>query len=607
MNCGTWQVQIMTMVSPRKTQKPFNIVCADPTPAYVPLGLGMCLALAQHRLPRESYALGPKFVTTSEGLKQQFSPGAQNVLLCSNYFWNTKENIELSRQAKALDPDCLVIHGGPNTPGFPEACQTFLGHNPQINYAVIGEGEPTLAELLLFLAGEPNGLPHGVSTLEQGHLVRSEKRRPVPDLNQFPSPYLDGLFDALDPAVCIRAAVETNRGCPYGCVYCSWSHPMDAVGRRRLRLFDLERVAAEINWVARKGLPRLFITDSNFGHFERDVEIAEMILKARLKFGFPKIVTVNYAKNNHQHILAIVEILEKKKMLSDGGIISLQTRDPATLGVIRRKNIKTDDYDRLKQGFHRKKLPLNVQLMFGLPGATPEAFMNDLRYYFGQNLELTIFRVIVLPNSPMADPAYGRKHGMVTDHHDLIISTAAMPFEDMEEMRELGCLFDAVHNLGVLRWPLLWLVREHGIDVIELLHQMVKDQKNNGVMSQARSGLPLGYPRLVHTVFRSGKKADIFDWPAFHDGFAHWLNQRFNIVRRDDLTSLLLAQTAIMPGPERTYPHKVELPHDVLGWYEDRANQAPRPLSDYPPAKLVVKEPLRFWRRWLRKHRLPAG
>jgi hypothetical protein len=597
----------MTISRPDQPDKPFNIICADPTPAYVPLGLGMCLALARRRLPAEGFTLGPTLVPSPENLKDHFQAEARNILLCSNYFWNTGENLDFSRQAKALDPDCLVIHGGPNTPGYPQACQAFLQANPEIDYAVIGEGEVTLVGLLLTLAGERAGLPDGVSTLEQGRLVRSGKRRPTKDLSQFPSPYLDGLFDFLDPAVCIRAAVETNRGCPYGCVYCSWSHPLDAVGRHRMSFFDLERVAEEINWVAKKSIPRLFITDSNFGHFERDVQIAEIILEARLKYGFPKIVTVNYAKNNHRHILAIVEILEKKKMLSDGGIISLQTRDPATLEVIRRKNIRTDDYDRLKEGFDLRNLPLNVQLMFGLPGATPEAFRNDLAYYFGRNLELTIFRVIVLPNSPMADPAYGKKHQIVTDEHNLVISTAAMSGSDMEEMKELGCLFDAVHNLGVLRLPLLWLNWEKGLDVVDLLHQLVLDQKNLGVMPQARSGLPRGYPRLVHTAFRARKKAALFDWPAFHDEFVAWLENRYHLQRQNDLNSLLMAQTAIMPVEQRDYPYEVKLPHDVLGWYIDRIQKNPRPLAEYPPAKMVVKEPLRFWRRWLRKHQLPAG
>ena len=591
----------------KPADRPFNIICADPTPAYAPLGLGMCLAQGKKLLPARQFDLGPTMVTTPEGLDRHFKAQARNVLLCSNYFWNTEENLDFTRRAKALDPDCLVIHGGPNTPGYPGACQVFLQKHPEIDFAVIGEGEISLVELLQMLAGERPGLPEGVSTLEEGQLVRTGKRRPTKDLDQFPSPYLTGLLDYLDPAVCIRTAIETNRGCPYGCVYCSWSHPLDAVGRHRMSFFDLDRVAAEIDWVARKGLPRLFITDSNFGHFERDVAIAEMILEARLKYGFPKIVTVNYAKNNHQHILAIVEILEKKKMLSDGGIISLQTRDPETLAVIKRKNIRTDDYDHLKEGFNLRKLPLNVQLMFGLPGATPQAFMNDLRYYFGRNLEVTIFRVIVLPNSPMADPAYGRKHEIVTDEHDLVVSTAAMSGPDMADMRELGCLFDAVHNLGVLRWPLLWLNWEKGLDVVDLLHQMVLDQKNGGTMTRARSGLPLSYPRLVHTNFRSKKKAALFDWTAFHDEFAQWLGQGHGIERSSDLDSLLLAQTAIMPvGDERIYPYETDLPHDVLAWYVDRIKGRNRPLAEYPSVRLEVREPLRFWRRWLRKHHLPA-
>lgn len=38
----------------------------------------------------------------------------------------------------------------------------------------------------------------------------------------FPSPYLTGEFDEIDPARWRSATIETNRGCPYGCTYCDW-------------------------------------------------------------------------------------------------------------------------------------------------------------------------------------------------------------------------------------------------------------------------------------------------------------------------------------------------------------------------------------------------
>ena len=68
------------------------------------------------------------------------------------------------------------------------------------------------------------------------------------DLNTFPSPYLTGQFDALireNPNTEFCAVVETNRGCPNHCAYCSWAN-----NKARVRLVPLERVYSDLTWIS---------------------------------------------------------------------------------------------------------------------------------------------------------------------------------------------------------------------------------------------------------------------------------------------------------------------------------------------------------------------
>ncbi|HEB62610.1 MAG TPA: hypothetical protein ENI82_05600 [Bacteroidetes bacterium] len=62
----------------------------------------------------------------------------------------------------------------------------------------------------------------------------------------------------------------------------------------KLRTFDLNVIFDEIHYIAdrMKKFPNktLLLADDNFGIFERDSQIAECIVKANEKYGYPKSV-----------------------------------------------------------------------------------------------------------------------------------------------------------------------------------------------------------------------------------------------------------------------------------------------------------------------------
>src|SRR6185503_10105650 len=92
------------------------------------------------------------------------------------------------------------------------------------------------------------------------------------DLAQIASPFLDGTFDALYATHRDRfgaAVLETNRGCPFACTFCDWGQATQS----RVHELPFDRVAAELDWVARSGLGYLYIVDANFGIRPRDIEI----------------------------------------------------------------------------------------------------------------------------------------------------------------------------------------------------------------------------------------------------------------------------------------------------------------------------------------------
>ena len=567
------------------------VTCAHPTPQRPPLALGLCVAYARRELPPPLFDLEPRFASSAAELERLLAPGAHHVVLFSNYIWNVEANLELSRRAKELDPDCTTIHGGPSTPAYPGACEDFLRRERHVDFAVRGEGEQTLVELLRALArGDARSIEiAGVSVLVGDRFVQHPTRERAVDLDRFPSPYLTGVLDGYDPGSWEAATIETNRGCPYGCTFCDWG----SATLQKLRTFDLERLRAEIDWIADRQIPQIWIADANFGILPRDVEIAHAICGAKRRTGFPRRVIVNYSKNTHKHLVEIVELFVDVGLVHEG-TISLQTRDPHTLDAVRRRNIKTPDYDKLRDVFARKGLPLATHLMLALPGSTVRSFKEDLRHYFDEPINVLIFHTAMLPNSPMADPAYRAEHKIEVDENALVLSTSSMTAEEIGDMTVLARLFRGTHGYGILRYPLRWLQWEWGLDPIDLLHTLTRDLKTSRRFPPLRELIDPGTSSLdlltTHVAMREQLRRAA-GWEAFHGEFASWVSDRYGVEGSSAFRSVLRAQTAVMPAFGRSFPDTVTLEHDVAAWYADRLTGGHGPLAGYGPGLLEVEDP----------------
>jgi radical SAM superfamily enzyme YgiQ (UPF0313 family) len=133
---------------------------------------------------------------------------------------------DLARVARVLRnefPQIPLIVGGPHATSDPAGA---LGDGV-IDYAVVGEGEVTFAELLDRLPDDAADVP-GVVTRRNGELRRASAREPISDLDTLPYP----AWDMIDVAAFRRfhgatpvgkrpyMPVFTSRGCPFGCTYC---------------------------------------------------------------------------------------------------------------------------------------------------------------------------------------------------------------------------------------------------------------------------------------------------------------------------------------------------------------------------------------------------
>ena len=143
--------------------------------------------------------------------------GARRFLF-SCYIWNREYVCRLGEQLRLIDPDYVLLVGGPEVSFDPEEQLTAL---PWADGILAGEGE-VLVPQVLAAQWRPQGVFQGTGYV---------------DLDTLPFPY-----EPLDQLPHRVLYYESSRGCPFGCAYCLSS--ADRVVRTRsldLVFQDLQR------------------------------------------------------------------------------------------------------------------------------------------------------------------------------------------------------------------------------------------------------------------------------------------------------------------------------------------------------------------------------
>jgi radical SAM superfamily enzyme YgiQ (UPF0313 family) len=134
------------------------------------------------------------------------------------------------------------------------------------DFGVIGEGErfPMLLQKLEkneYVSGLPGIATRNGPVVFPEPLPDSFRRGPLPD-HSYTSFYLKrgGMLN-----------LQTKRGCPFGCIYCTYPH----IEGKRFRFADPEEVARTAGMLQDAGAKYLYVTDSTFnGSYEHSLDVA---------------------------------------------------------------------------------------------------------------------------------------------------------------------------------------------------------------------------------------------------------------------------------------------------------------------------------------------
>jgi putative methyltransferase len=355
-----------------------------------------------------------------------------HVMMLSSYVWNWEYNKELAKRTKEKYPNCLTITGGPHVD---KRDKEFFEKYPMFDIAVMGEGEHASKEILKrYIKGETyNDIPHVFP--KGGELCPLPTR--VQDLNIIPSPILTGFYDWIIERVekehgpqMWQVTYETLRGCPYKCTFCDIGDDY----WQKIKMFDMERVKSEIDWMADRKIEYVAVCDSNWGLMPRDVDITKYVIKTKQEKGFPKFWDVTWAKANSDRIYEIA-MLDKDAgtRLFKGITFAMQSLHEDTLDATKRLNLKQDEALEYLGKYQEQDISTYSELIWPMPNETYESLKTGIQRLIdiGQKDFLMVHPLVITYNATMGQPWYQEKYKMKTK--EVPLDTFYLSVEDLED------------------------------------------------------------------------------------------------------------------------------------------------------------------------------
>jgi anaerobic magnesium-protoporphyrin IX monomethyl ester cyclase len=306
--------------------------------------------------------------------------------------------------ARALDPGVPVVMGGPYAASEPDAILA----DPNVDLAVIGEGEETMLELAEVIRSEGPGFRRsevlrriaGIAFRnEAGELETTPPRPLIQDLDSLPFPAWD-LVDlksywsiASTSSMGVRPyfPLFTSRGCPFQCTYCH------NIFGKKFRARSAASVLAEIEEIDRRYGVLDFEVFDDVINFDR-VRLKEILTGLLARGLHTRLNLVNGVRAD----LLDEEIILLLKRVGVGEIsMGVETASPRLQKMIKKHlNLeKVDENIRIMAG-HR--MFTRGFFMVGFPTETEEELRATYDFALQSRLHIAIFSVVTpFKNAPM--------------------------------------------------------------------------------------------------------------------------------------------------------------------------------------------------------------
>jgi len=375
-------------------------------------------------------------------LQAELMERVSDVLAVSCYIWNIEIVRKLLSNLRQLRPDITIILGGHEVSFDP---QTYLKAN-ECDYVISGEGEEKFRSLLASFDQKAD-FPQidGLSYLKDGQVVQTPANSEVKELDQIPSPFLEGSPLLEQDFV----YYEASRGCVYKCHFC-----LSALDRGT-RFFSLDRFESDMEvLLSRDNLKQIKFVDRTFNlNVKRSNFIFEYLIKNGGKRNFHFEIQAELFKKS------TLDILKK----APDGLFQFEIGVQSWHQAVLDKNGRQCRLEKLEQNLRtlleETKVHIHLDLIAGLNGESPQQFKHSFNRVFDfKPHHLQVETLKILKGS--LSLRYNSTNGYVYQQSPpySLLKSPDWSYSELREVEEIGAILEVFYNRDPLHESTLFLL-----------------------------------------------------------------------------------------------------------------------------------------------------
>ena len=463
-----------------------------------PLGIANLATYASAYFDRPE-PLDIRLFREPQELKAAIDSEPPDILGLSNYAWNEELSAAFATYCKRISADTLTVMGGPNYPLVESVQEAFLRVLPQIDVYIDGptyEGERAFLNLLQRFADTGKRVPGvfeapipGVTWIGplDGAFVKAQPVERIKDLDEIPSPYLNGWMDPYLKTGYFPI-LQIARGCPFSCAFCN----SGVASNSRINAHSVQTVKDDLLYLAERIRPEITLSfaDDNFGMYARDEEIADYIGWLQDTYRWPMYIRTTTGKNNGERIIRVMRKAKGALPMT----AAVQSMNPQVLKNIKRDNVKLETYRQIQAELERQGMQSYGELILCLPGETKATFMKAVEDLLDAGAKrISAHQLMLLHGAELANPdkrelfkfdtrfrVVARNIGdylgdPVIEVEEMVVSTPTFSYQDYLDTRVFHLLLTIYHYEGNYE-EAFGLAKQYGLrpyDLIVHLHRIL--------------------------------------------------------------------------------------------------------------------------------------
>jgi len=377
----------------------------------IPIGLG-CVATATQKAGHEIFFVDLMFESNPENRVRQVIAEFQPECIGITVRNIDNQNIEAPRflldKVRSIISACRSVSGAPIVLGgagysiFPESALEYL----KADMGIKGEGESVFLDLLSQIESK-QGIKNTPGLYIRGHGFQPLKKVSN-NLDNFPLPDPHLLFASINENKDIWIPVQSRRGCPFMCSYCS----TPSIEGTNLRKRSPENVANYLKEWVEAGYTNFYFVDNTFNlppHYAKD--LCNEILKKELDIKWRCIIYSKFID------VELVQLMAKSgcKQISLG----FESGSGQVLKNLN-KRFSREDIRTVSNMFADYGIEQTGFLLLGGPGEIQETVEESLE--FADSLKLDFLKITIgiriYPETKLSEIA--REQGIIKQEDDLL-------------------------------------------------------------------------------------------------------------------------------------------------------------------------------------------